>query len=75
MSVSLETVKSVPVQLSAGDENPSVDSHRCVRTTAWSTDESTGHLVLLLVAIVFLTVPIPLHLKDVARVVHVLNTS
>jgi len=51
MSVSLEAVKSVPVQLLAGDEDLGVDSHRCVRTT---DDESTGQSVLLLVANVFL---------------------
>ena len=30
MSVSLEAVKSVPVQLMTGDEDLGVDSHRCV---------------------------------------------
>ena len=63
MSVSLEAVKSVPVQLLAGDEDLGVDSHRCVRTTAWSIDESTGQSVLLLVANVFLNSAHPATLK------------
>lgn len=74
MSVPLEAVKSGPVQLLASDEDlwcgqPSLRTHKR------STYEFTGQSVLLLVATVFLIVPIPLHSKDVAGVVHVPNTS
>ena len=45
MPVSLKAAKSARVQLLAGVEDLGMDSHRCVRTAARSTDEFIGPFI------------------------------